>query len=86
MSEWHFKKYGYEKYAILNDDGHEQATTHKYDNAKLIAAAPEIYEALELMLNEYLEVELLSDEPEAMTDACRLARNALSKARGEKND
>lgn len=78
MSEWHFKKYGYEKYTILNDDGHEQATTHEYDNANLIAAAPELYGALELICHT------LSDGGDVHPESpIGRGLSALSKARGE---
>lgn len=75
--------------AIIVDDG-----PHTADNAHLIAAAPELYEALELMVRycNMLEDELLARRC-AITELCLdhrheqppedVAECALAKARGE---
>lgn len=61
------------------------------ENAKLIAAAPDLYEALENLLTKHVGVTVLewmsSDEngnPKAITHPlCDAARAALAKSRGE---
>lgn len=50
-------------------------------NANLIAAAPDLYEALELFLLEYDKGD--GYEPKPMGDAYVNARKVLTKARGE---
>ena len=52
-------------------------------NAKLIAAAPELLEALEQVLIEYDEVDLAYGEPQSFTSAINEARRVIAKARGE---
>jgi hypothetical protein len=56
-------------------------------DAHLIAAAPELYEALAVILDahdSYLEdVPLARDNPDPISDAIEAARHVLAKARGE---
>lgn len=40
------RQYGYEKYVVIDDRGGEFAGTHSRANARLIAAAPDMLEAL----------------------------------------
>ena len=51
-------------------------------NARLIAAAPELLEALEQVLIEYDEVDLADHEPQSFTSAINEARAAIAKAKG----
>lgn len=57
------------------------ATTETKANARLISAAPDLLEAAEARLNEWhsLSVNMERKEPESV----KLARSAISKAKGE---
>ena len=52
-------------------------------NARLIAAAPELLEALEEFEAEYDKVDLAKAEPPELTAAVLAARAAIAKAKGE---
>lgn len=76
---------------VRNMDGHPVASVYGDDpechpddrmwaNANLIAAAPELYEALKMFVWPYQEGCNLSE-----TERQERGRSALSKARGEKN-
>ena len=52
-------------------------------NARLIAAAPDLLEALEQLVIEYDDVELANAEPSSLTAAFNAARAAIAKAKGE---
>ena len=43
---WRTVEYGYEKHSITDDRGVEIGFAHRRHDARLIAAAPELYEAL----------------------------------------
>jgi hypothetical protein len=38
--DWTVHQYGYERYVVLDERGHEVAATHRQETARLIAAAP----------------------------------------------
>ena len=52
-------------------------------NARLIAAAPDLLEALEQLVIEYDDVELADAEPSSLTAAFNAARAAIAKAKGK---
>lgn len=52
-------------------------------NARLIAAAPDLYEALAKVLKQYDDLEIQVGEPTEMTLAYASGCAALAKARGE---
>jgi hypothetical protein len=70
--------------AVYATDGRDVALVYDGDaNARLIAAAPELYSALEYCFDR---LEVLEDADEATAldlGALRAAREALTKARGE---
>lgn len=47
VRNWTVHQYGYERYVVLNERGHEVAATHRRDTARLIAAAPDLLAALQ---------------------------------------
>ena len=59
------------------------ATDELLANARLIAAAPELLEALEEFEAEYDKVDLAKAEPPELTAAVLAARAAIAKAKGE---
>ena len=61
---------------VGNDDNTPEREPVRFANAHLIAAAPDMYEAL-----DRIQDELGCDDPECAM--CILARAALAKARGE---
>ena len=69
---WTTTEYGYEKHAIADGRGTEIGFAHRRRDAHLIAAAPELYAALERIA---AGVDGAS--------AGKIARAAIAKARGE---
>ena len=66
---------------LVGDDLHQ---TKRAANARLIAAAPDLLEALEVLYNEtadYITINHLGDIHH--NQSMRAARNAIAKARGE---
>lgn len=74
--KWVSIKYGYEKYSIQDWKGTEIGFCHRPNDSDLIAAAPELYEALE----DVLGLVPLEFEESPMV---AFAKAALTKARGE---
>ena len=81
---WITVRVGRRNYQILTLDRHRPlACVYDFrsagrENARLMAAAPELLQALEAMLNAWFEP---NGCPEAMDDAAELARAAVKKAR-----
>lgn len=69
---WTVTKYGYEKYSVNGVNGVEVCSTYSEYHARLIAAAPELLEALELVVKRC--------GPHSSDGAIALA--AIAKARG----
>ena len=71
--------------SFVNDELVELGDDVRRANAHLIAAAPELYEALEDLeaFHSGFQVEGIDDPEEALVIALEKARSALSKARGE---
>jgi len=70
---------GYDVAEVYSDDVTEETCVEAQANAHLIAAAPELYEALDGLIG-------VTDRPSApdyVRDAIRAAHAALAKARGE---
>ena len=63
--------------SCIGDHTEERTRDNRLANAHLIAAAPDMYEALEAMLGEY------APSDQVKNSAAVLARAALAKARGE---
>lgn len=73
---WEVSQYGYEKFSINGIDGVEICGAWNKFNANLIAAAPEMYELLEMLVNP----------DNCKKDIIHIIGNAeslLAKARGE---
>ena len=66
---------------IIWQDGPHNTPTINKANARLIAAAPELLEALEHMLQSFLITQSLDDYP--IEAPCNKARAAIAKAKGE---
>ena len=70
---------GYDVAEVYSDDCDRNEAEA---NARLIAAAPDMAEALDRLLTEYDAVDLAAAEPPSLTAAVFAARAALAKARG----
>lgn len=80
---WTIRPYGYEKYAVENDYGHQVAFTHSREYAHLIAAAPDLLAALKECLPLFDMVTALDDHgSNALGQAENLIRAAIAKAEG----
>ena len=66
---------------IIWQDGPHNTPTINKANARLIAAAPDLLEALESMLQSFLITQSLDDYP--IDAPCNKARAAIAKAKGE---
>ena len=66
---------------IIWQDGPHDTPTINEANARLIAAAPDLLEALESMLQSFLITQSLDDYP--IDAPCNKARAAIAKAKGE---
>ena len=65
---------------IIWQDGPHDTPTINEANARLIAAAPDLLEALESMLQSFLITQSLDDYP--IDAPCNKARAAIAKAKG----
>jgi len=59
---WEAKNFGYEKFAVMDGRGTDVAFAHRRRDARLIAAAPDLYEALEAAR------EVIQEERDIMVD------------------
>lgn len=78
---WTATQYGYEKFSVNGEKGVEICGAWNKANASLIAAAPELLEALEMALADADRIVCSPDEMEL--DWLNEARTAIAKARGE---
>lgn len=72
------RQYGYEKYVVIDGKGGEFANTHSRTNAHLIAAAPDLLEALRDCLGRFIEAFPASAEYEPI----KRGFAAIAKAEG----
>jgi hypothetical protein len=79
---WSAKRYGYEKYAILDGRGTEIGFVHRSRDAHVIAAAPDLLHALRqtssLVVNRVLEPGI----DQSVKDIILTAYDAVAKAEG----
>lgn len=80
--QWSAKSCGYEKYAILDDRGTEIGFVHRRRDAHLIAAAPDLLEALKGLLADIEDYQRVNNLGGESNHWQIIARAAISKAEG----
>ena len=81
--EWEIHEDGHEYNPIMGNKPFYPFVPDEIGKAHLIAAAPDLYEALEEIIRQYDDLEIQGGEPTEMTLAYGRAYFALAKARGE---
>ena len=90
---WYYTNEGINSMGIVEKDGtnimhmatlqNSSASRHMEANARLIAAAPDLLEALKIFLNEFNDSEVMMRTPIAYYKAVSAARAAIAKAEVE---